>query len=187
MLDAQGNKIVIKSGGGFDPVPADKYTCEIIGVEAVEQFNKFKSETETRLSYQLVILDEKKEDDRLQALRGRYLWKRTSLSLHEKSWLTKLAQAVVGHTLSKEEKESFDPESIIGKQVDVMTELSAPTSDGTVYSNVISFSPTKKQLTKWQEYPTDRKDVEKSSQPVPKEEGEAVDEFIKELEADKRA
>lgn len=179
----EGKKVTIKLGTGFDPIPADKYTCQIIDVNTVEGFNKFKGVEETRLNYKMVILDEKKEDDKLQALRGRYLWKRTSLSLHEKSWLFKLAVAVVGHPLTQKEKEDFDPESLVGKQVDCMVEITPPNAEGTVYNNIISFSNTKKPQTPWQEYPTDRKEViEKSSSPAVAPSEGTADDFIAELE-----
>lgn len=176
MLD---KKVTISSGSGFTIIPADKYTVQCIDVNAVEQANQFKGgKMETRLNYQFVILDEKKEDDKFQALRGRYLWKRTSLSLNEKSWLYKLAVAVKGSALTKEDKESFDPESVVGKQVSVMTEN--VDVNGSTYSNIISFSPAKEKLTPWQEGATDRKsEVEKSSKPV-------EDKFIQGLEEDKK-
>lgn len=193
----EGKKLVIKTADempAFEPIPADKYTCQIVDVNAVEQVNNFKGGiSETRLNYQFVILDPKKEDDKLHSLRGRYLWKRTSLSLHEKSWLAKLAKAVYGRELTKDEQKNFDPESLVGKRVDVMVEQS-PSKDGTrIYANVISFTKASEKS------PIDGKPfepfdfeaakaksaerAERSSSPVvaPKEQ----DPFIVEMEADK--
>lgn len=177
MLD---KKVKIDPGTGYSVIPEDKYIVQAIDVNAVEQANQFKGgAVETRLNYQFVILDEKKETDDLKPLRGRYLWKRTSLSLNEKSWLYKLATAVKGSSLTPEEKEAFDPESIVGKQVTVMT--ANVESSGRIFTNILSFSPVKTPLTPWQEYPTDRKaEIEKSSQP-------AEDAFIEGLEKDKAA
>lgn len=147
----EGKKLVIKTADempAFEPIPADKYTCQIVDVNAVEQVNNFKGGvSETRLNYQFVILDPKKEDEKLHSLRGRYLWKRTSLSLHEKSWLAKLAKAVYGRELTKDEQKNFDPESLVGKRVDCMVEQQ-PSKDGSrIYANVISFTkPSEKGI-----------------------------------------
>lgn len=179
MLD---KKVEIKVGGDFAPVPSDKYTCQVIDVNAIQAFNKFKNVEETRLNYMFVILNEKKEDDKFKTLRGRFLWKRISLSLHEKSWLFKLASGVAGKPLSQDDKEKFDPESLIGKQVDCMVEQSPPSADGKIWNNIISFTQTKKEMEAF-EYEPKPKEIEKSSSPAvaPKEESD----FIKGLEKDK--
>lgn len=140
----EGKKVIIKTSEDmpdFEPLPDDKYTVQIVDVNAVEQANSFKGGAmETRLNYQFVIVDDKKELKPGTSLYGRYLWKRTSLSMHEKSWLRKLARAVYGRDLTIDEQKSFDPESIIGKNVDVMTEQS-PSKDGSrIFSNIISFT-----------------------------------------------
>jgi hypothetical protein len=188
MLDT---KVEISVGGSFDPVPADKYVCQIVDVNAVRQFNKFKNEEETRLNYQFVILDDKKEDDKLKSLRGRFLWKRTSLSLHEKSWLFKLASGVAGKPLTQEEKEKFDPESLVGKRVDCMVEQK-PSADGSkIWNNVISFSKASPKGCVGQkledfDFQPKPKEIEKTSSPAVAPKEEVVDDFIKGLEEDKK-
>lgn len=179
----EGKKVTIRTSNGFLPIPSDKYTCQIVDVNLVEQFSQFSGKTEDRLNYQFAILDPKKEDDNFQELRGRFLWKRCSPSLNEKAWLYKLAAAVKGGPMTVEEKESFDAESLVGKQVDVMVEVKPSKQDPTVaYSNIVSFVKTKKELEtiEFEPKPTE---IEKSSSPAvaPKEE----DEFIKGLEKDK--
>ena len=192
----EGKKVIIKTSEDmpdFEPIPADKYPCQIVDVNAVEQANSFKGGAmETRLNYQFVILDEKKEDEKLHTLRGRYLWKRTSLSLHEKSWLWKLAKAVYGRDLTIDEQKSFDPESLVGKNVDCMVEQ-APSKDGTkIYSNIVSFAKAYKVGLSGQKLePFDfaeakakseerKKGIERSSQPVVSD-----DPFIQDMEKDK--
>lgn len=140
----EGKKVSIQVSDGamnFDPIPADKYLCQIVDVNAVEAPNPFKGgAVETKLNFQFVLLDEKKELKPGVSLRGRYLWKRTSLSMNEKSWLYKLAKAVYGHELSIEEQKKFDPEAIVGMRVDCMVEQQ-PSKDGSkIYSNIISFT-----------------------------------------------
>jgi len=153
-------KIKIRVGGDFDPLPADKYTCQIADVTLVEQFNKFKAENQQMLNYKFVVLtdnelvkvpeefqNELTKDKQKESTRGRFLWKRCSMSMHQKSWLYKLTKAVYGRELTKKEQEEFDPNALIGKQVDVMTEQSVGQDGITVYSNIVSFTANKKPLT----------------------------------------
>lgn len=177
MLD--GKKIVIKTGESFTTVPADLYTCQICDVEAVEQANMFKGgEIETRLQYKFVILDADKNDESGSPLRGRYLWKRTSLSLNEKSWLYKLAKAVYGHELSMDEKKKFNAEAIIGMQVNCMVEQVTSKDGGTMFANITSFIQTKKELPKFDYVPSEKKEVERSSSAIKEATKSDVDEFI---------
>lgn len=141
----EGKQVNIKVGGDFDPIPADKYTVLIADVNLVTQFNKWKGEDQELLNYQYIVLDDKAMDGD-ETTRGRYLWHRMSQSLSSKSWLMKLAKAVVGRELTREEMEKFDPEALIGKQVDVMVEQN-PSKDGSaVYNNVISYAKNLKAL-----------------------------------------
>ena len=149
MLD--GVKVKIRVGGDFEPIPMDRYTCQIADVSLVRQFNQFKGEEVEMLNYKFAILDEKPMPEKADGskagtTRGRFLWKRCSLSMSERSWLMKLAKAAEGRDLSKAEMEAFDPESIVEKQVDVMVEQN-PSKDGTtIYNNIVAFSKTLKQL-----------------------------------------
>jgi ABC-type phosphate transport system substrate-binding protein len=59
-----------------------------------------------------------------------------------------MAVAVLGRTLTKAEQESFDPESLVNKQVKVMVEQK-PSKDGTkVFNNILSFSHADKEMEK---------------------------------------
>jgi hypothetical protein len=183
MLD--GKKLDIKVGGGFAPLAMDKYTLEIVDVSIVSQFNKFKGEEQEMLNYQFQVLDNKEvpETDPAESTRGRFLWKRCSPSLNQKSWLGKLAVAAYGRDLTKDEMDTFDPESLIGKQVDVMLDQK-PSQDGTmVYNNILSFSKCAKKLTPTNYDPQANK-VEKTSTPIEVPAEESPDDFIAGLEAD---
>lgn len=174
----------------FDPLPDDKYTVQIVDVNAVEAPNSFKGGAmETKLNYQMVIVDEKKEDKPGHSLYGRYLWKRTSLSMHEKSWLRKIAKGVYGRDLTTDEMKNFDPESLVGKNVDVFTEQS-PSKDGTkIFSNIISFTKASPKgcigndlkpfnFEEAKAKSAERKaGIEKSSTPLPTSEKDAAKEF----------
>lgn len=168
MLD--GKKIVVTvsdgKGGDFTPVPSDKYTMQIVDVTAVEAFNKFKGKEEIKLNYQFAILDPKKEDDKLNPLRGRFVWHRVTPTFNEKSWLEKITKAVYGRSLTPEEKSSFDPESLVGKQVDVLVaQVESKTEAGKFYANATSYSTTRKELEPI-EFTPKASVVEKSSVPV---------------------
>src|SRR3990167_7392209 len=128
MLD--GAKVKISTGeGNFTVIPSDKYTVQITDVNLKTQFNAFKQEEQEILLYEFSVLDNKTmevdgEDGKkvIESLRGRKLWKRMSQNLGSKSWLGKLAEAVLGE-MTKDQKKAFDPESIIDCQVDVMVEI----------------------------------------------------------------
>lgn len=184
----EGKKVNIKVDDGtvsFDPIPADKYLCQIVDVNSVESPNPFKGGAiETKLNYQFVLLDEKKELKPGVSLRGRYLWKRTSLSMNPKSWLYKLAKAVYGHELSIEEQKAFDPEAIVGMRVDCMVEQQ-PSKDGSkIYSNIISFTKASPKGVFGQEVEdfdyaaAKAKQVERASQGIPEaKQKSSADEF----------
>jgi len=149
MLD--GKKVEIKTNEGFASLPADKYTVQIVDVNLVSQLKYQSTEEEEVLNYQFQILDENPmpevKGEEKATTRGRFVWKRCRLALNSRSHLGKLAAAVEGRTLTKEEAEKFDPESIVGKQLDVMVEQNPSKKDPTIiYNNVISFSKVIKKL-----------------------------------------
>lgn len=157
-------KLNIKAGGSFDPVPADKYTLQILDVSLITAFNKFKGEEVEMLNYQFAVLDDKPmpEGSMPDNTRGKYLWKRCSLSLNSKSWLYKLAQAVTGKA---PDVATFDPETLVGQQVGAMVEESTPNENGIVYNNIISFLKVAKKLPELENV-ANSEVVEKSSQAV---------------------
>lgn len=179
----EGKKVNIKLGGDFEPVPMDKYTVQISDVTLVTQFNSFKGVEEEMLNYQFTILDDKPMPEGEETTRGRLLWQRCSLSMGSKSKLGKLAKAALGKDMTKEEMEAFDPESLVGLQVDVMVNQN-PSKDGTkVYNNIVEVSKNIKPL------PVVEAQTVKGSQPVQKKTVPVVapdatdpDEFIGGLE-----
>ena len=144
-----GVKPEIKMGGDFDVIPMDKYTVQIVDVN-LEEVTKWQSvEKEEVLNYKFVILDDKtieNEDGGTSSTRGRFLWHKIRLVYGKTSWLAKLATAVVGRDLTKEEVAKLDVESLVGKQVDVITE-NKDSKDGTrTFTNIKVFTKTKKEL-----------------------------------------
>ena len=149
-----GQKVTIKTGKSFAPLPVDKYTVQIDDVNLVRQFDSFKNEEKDVLNYQFGVLDDKEmptqqgvDQDGSESTRGRFLWKRCSLSMNEKSWLFKLVTATLGKRLTDEEVAQFSPESLIGLQVDVMVEqVTAKDGSGKIFNSILSFSKTTKKL-----------------------------------------
>ena len=149
-----GQKVTVKTGKSFDPVPMDRYTVQIDDVNLVRQFNQFKGEEVDVLNYQFGVLDDKEipalpgvDQGEFNNTRGRYLWKRCSLSMNEKSWLFKLVTATLGKRLTDEEIAEFNPESLIGLQVDVMVDqVAAKDGSGKIFNNILSFSKNVKKL-----------------------------------------
>lgn len=160
-------------GGNFSEIPEDKYTTQIVDVNLVTQKKYMSSEDEDVLNYKFVILDAKPIEGDEKGTRGRFLWKRVPLFIGgNKSWSNKLFKAVLGHELSKEEKENFDPESVVGKQVDVFTENKPSKDKSAVYTNITNFVKTTKQLEPVEDVQPANVVVENTSKPVelPKEE-----------------
>ena len=160
------SKIKVKVGGSYDPIPADKYTVQIYDIESVTQFNSFKGEDTEMLKYQFVVLDEKDIPDSEEGTRGRYLWSRVNPVLSGKSNLMKLVKAVYGRDLTREEMQEFDPEAIVGRQIDVMVEQNPSKDNTTIYNNIISYSKNVKELEAWMEVAAGNKMVEKESETV---------------------
>jgi hypothetical protein len=142
MLD--GKKVNISTGGNFNPISDGAYICQISDVSLINGFNSFKGADEDKLNYLFIVLDDNKQEDGTSS-RGRYLFKRCSLSLNEKSWLYKVYKAVIGHSPSKEELEGFDPEKLVGTQVKCLVEQK-PGKNDIIWNNIISFSKADKVL-----------------------------------------
>lgn len=150
-----GENIDISLGGNFDPVPSGKYTVQIVDVNSVRQFNKFKSEEEVRLNYKYAILDDiemQDPDGETTSTRGRFIWHRVSPSLGNKAWLRKLAIAAFGGTIpaemmdekNKNTDKFFHPEKLIGMQVTVL--VSNSESNGRIFNNIKEYEVAKKPL-----------------------------------------
>lgn len=189
-----GTKVTIKvSDTSFTTIPMDKYTVQITDVNLVTQFNSFKQVEEDLLNYEFTVLDNKTMDVKdevtgkteIESLRGRKLWKRTSLSLNPKSWLAKVTGAIYGD-MTKDQKEAFQPEDIINEQVDVMVEIQEGQGKnaGNMYNNIISFAKCKKELPAF-DNDKSKKGEDKVSEPVKMDESES-DDFIAGLEAEKK-
>lgn len=159
-------KVTVKQSGNYSVLPADKYQVLVVDVEDIMQNNPFKGKEELMLNYKFAILDEKEDADGATT-RGRFVWKRMSPSFNEKSWLFKMANGVYGHTLSQEEKDSFDVEkSVLGKQVCIMVEEKPSAKDSSmIFNNIISFSPIKKEMEPV-EYTAKPSEVIKESAPL---------------------
>ena len=143
MLERKAN---VKVGGGFDPIPMDKYTAQITDVN-YKMYTKFQStEQEEHLQYTFTILDDKPANEKGESTRGRLMWSHVRQILNNKSNFYKLAKAAYGRDLTLEEQKQLadDPQALVGKQVDIMVEQTE--KEGIVYSNIISYNKNVKPL-----------------------------------------
>jgi len=171
-------------GGNFSTIPEDKYTTQIVDVNLVTQKKYMSSEDEDVLNYKFVILDKKEIDGDEKGTRGRFLWKRVPLFIGgDKSWANKLYKAVIGRELTKEEKEAFDPESVVGKQVDVFIENKPSKDKSTLYTNITNFVKTTKQLDPVEDAQPNNVVVEKTSKAVQMPADEDPEKVIADLKA----
>jgi len=166
MLNGQKVKI---STNSFDAIPMDRYTVQIKDVNLIQAAKYQSTEMEDVLNYQFVILDDKKYMDSEKeevSTRGRFLWARCRLSLGSQSTWGKLVVAVIGRELTKDEKANFDPESIVGKQVDVMVSQN-PSKDGTrIFNNIVAFSKNLKPLPPFEDGVAQKEPVVKTTKTV---------------------
>ncbi len=183
-------KVEIKKGGDFDPVPMDRYTTQIVDVNLVSQFNQFQGKEEDVLNYQFQILDAKemptKDGEEAATTRGRYLWKRCRPAFNNRSWLGKLAKAALGRDLTNAEIDTFDPEGIIGKQVDVMVEQAESKDGQKIFNNIVAFNKTAKPLEPLEQSAKEPGQVvEKTTQPATVAPGaEEAENFVNGLKAE---
>jgi hypothetical protein len=157
-----GIKPTIKVGNSFSLIPEGVLTLQIVDVN-LEQTSYLGVEKDV-LNYKFAILDDIEDQDGGKA-RGRFMWKRCSLSLNPKSWLNKLAVAVVGHELSDKEKEEFDPESLVGQQVSAMVEQRTSQDGASTYNNILKFSRATKKLAEVEYHPQPSV-IETTSKPI---------------------
>ena len=161
-----GYKPNIKVGNSFALIPEAMYTLQIVDVDP--EVSNYMGVDKNVLTYKFIILDTGK-DDAGEEIRGRFMWKRCGESMGDKSWLNILATAVYGHVLTDEEKISFDPEAIIGKQVQAFIEQKTKKDGSGVYNNILKFSKATKQLESIA-YEPKAQTIEKTSQPLSVEE-----------------
>jgi len=183
MLD--GKKVNISTGGSFNPISDGAYICQIADVTLVTGFNSYKGIDEDKLNYLFIVLDDIEQEDKTSS-RNRYLFKRCSLSLNEKSWLYKIYKAVLGHLPSKEEIDGFDPEKIVGKQIKCLVEQKPAKDNSTIWNNIIGFSKADKVLEAV-EYTPKPSVVEKTTTGVAEPVDEIdIDKEIEKMEAEEK-
>ena len=156
---------------------------QVLNVDLIRVMNKFKGEEVDMLNYQFGVLTDNPmpEGSTEKTTRGKYLWKRCSLSMNKKAWLNKLAVAITG---GEPDVATFDPESLVGKQVCAFVEEQPAKDDPSiVYNNITSFMKAPKKLEELEQKPNSVVQ-EKSSQGVeiPEDDPETV---IKKLNAEK--
>lgn len=134
-----GRKVTFSAGNDFTPLEMGVYQTQITDVNLKTQPKFHSTETEEVIEYEFSVLTDQKLSDGTSS-KGRLLWHKCRTSLNPKSWLAKLAVAVMGREMTDDEKENFDQDSLVGKQVNCMVTQN-PSKDGTrIWNNILAFS-----------------------------------------------
>ena len=149
-----GKFVKITTGGAFATIDEGVYTAEIIDVDLLEDVvTAFSPEGKNMLNFKFAILDDieipAKDGMPASNTRDRFLWHRMTPSLNEKATMSKLVKAALGRLPTPEEANAFNPESLIGKQVQVVV-VNNPSKDGTrTFSNIDNYLKAPKPLPKF--------------------------------------
>jgi hypothetical protein len=150
-------------------IPNDIYQCEITDVEYKTEPNKWKEkdtdpDTKNVMNFVFTIIEPGE-------FYGRKLFKKMAAikpyppsGSSKGSTIYKLAVAMEGHAITKDEADGFGPRNIndyVHQQVRIHTVPSEPKADGKVWSNIEGFLSVKQQLP-----PFDPNKVQENSQPA---------------------
>lgn len=177
--------VKISTGGNFSVIPEGIYQVELADINLLENvITSYAPMGKDMLEFKFVILDDNEitaEGSKGETTRGRFLWHRMTPSLNEKSTMFKLVKGLVGRTLTADEIKVFNPESLLGKQCQVVVVQNA-SKDGTqTFSNIDNYLKATKQLPKFDGDLQRSVAVEKETKPlnVPKTDAEVSQELDK--------
>ena len=161
-----GKTFSFKAGGDFTPLEEGVYQVQVVDVNLIENvITTYAPEGKDMLEFKFAVLDE--------GSRGRFLWHRMTPSLNSKATMAGMVKAVLGHVPSADEVSTFNPETLIGKQVQAVV-VQNPSSDGSkIWNNIQSYVKANKELPKW-----DSEVVEKASKPLDEA---AVEDILKDI------
>lgn len=166
----QGKTVKISTGGKFVTLEEGIYTLEVVDVNLLEGvISTYAPEGRDLLEYKFVVLDDieipAKDGQPASNTRGRVLYSRMTPSLNEKSTMYKLVKGVMGRVPTPSEAANFNPESLVGKQVQAMI-VQKPGADGRVWNNIDSYVKATKTLPPFQGEMKDSQSLENSSTPL---------------------
>jgi len=163
----------------WPPIPEDVYQTEITNLEYKTEKNKYKErekdpikkaampDEKSVINFEFTIIEEGQ-------YYGRKVWQKMSPikpyppSGTMTSWMYRLASAMAGHPITREEADKFtssDVNDFVRRQVKVVIKHSVPDFNGKVWNNIESFVTAKTQLP-----PFDEAKVPKDNQPEVKNE-----------------
>jgi hypothetical protein len=156
------------------PFPADIYQCEITDIEYKVEPNRYKKEPSDPDMKQLMNFEFTIIED--GPYYGRKVWvKMTPIAPlpsknNKPSWIWRIASALAGHPITKEEGEKYttaDINGFIHRQIRVNI-VQALGKDGKTYNNADGFLPAKVQLPPFDEakISEDTSDNEPDESPV---------------------
>lgn len=164
-----GKTVKISVGGEFVILDEGVYTAEVTDVNLLENvITSYAPDGKDMLDFRFRVLDEKEmttPDGKKASTRGKELRHRMTPSLNEKATMSKLVKAVLGRVPTPQEVVSFNPESLIGKQVQVVV-VQSPAKDGTIWNNIDNYMKVSTPLTAWDGEKASATEINKSTQPL---------------------
>ena len=145
----------------WELLPEDVYQMQVTDIS--EEEGEWKGEKKQQMKFEFTVIQD-------GASYGRKLWLRMTPcrpvpagSTGKPSWIWRIASAIAGHPLTKEEGEQYDIariNALIGKQLRATVNVSEVKPNGKQYNNIQSFLVVKTQLP-----PFDEAKVPKENQP----------------------
>lgn len=143
--------VKISTGGTFTLIPEGVYQVELADINLLENVvTSYAPEGKDMLDFKFVILDDvaipAEAGKEATTTKGKFLSQRMTPSLNDKATMYALVKATMGRVLTKDEIMSFNPESLIGKQCQIVV-VQNPSKDGTrMFANIDNYLKVAKQL-----------------------------------------
>lgn len=143
--------VKISTGGTFTLIPEGVYQVQLADINLLENvITSYAPEGKDMLDFKFVILDDveipAENGKEATTTRGKFLSQRMTPSLNEKATMYALVKAIMGRLLTKDEIMSFNPESLIGKQCQIVV-VQNPSKDGTkMFANIDNYLKATKKL-----------------------------------------
>lgn len=178
--------VKISTGGTFTLIPEGVYQVQLADINLLENVvTSYAPEGKDMLDFKFVILDEvdipADGNNPATTTRGKFISQRMTPSLNDKATMYALTKALMGRVLTKDEIMAFNPESLIGKQCQIVV-VQKPSKDGTrMFSNIDNYLKAAAKLPAFDGDLQQVVNVDTSTKPlaVPKTDSEIKEELGK--------
>lgn len=191
------NRTKLNTGGGFESFPSGKYTLQISDVNQIS--TTFNGKEQDKFKFEFLILTDKKfktSEDKEETTRGRKVWNSFSTYISPKSFLASFVKILDPSisTMSKEDKENYNLDSLIGKQIDALISKDLSKDGEKYWNNIKSFEKCEEELEGFEDLPGKPLIKNKESVPVEapmediiedtteEQEVETAEDFVKNME-----